>query len=216
MLTFCSLRVDSPRVDSAPFDARIQEANERLAEARQAATEARDRLAEALVGFARQWIDARVEVAIRTKASRVQEMGVQGLRPLKADVEALKGRLPELVELEFVSGVNWRFVEGSEPVTRLESNPFHMHSSRPPKEFDNALRRIVGGLGAVLSSYELTDADEWRGGKYAHALNWEGDATAAGRAFADTYQEFLNASLELAHAEGDKDRAQAEDLWRNA
>jgi hypothetical protein len=215
-------------MDTSEFDAAIAEAEAALAATRTQMEEARQRLAATITDFVTPWFAEQARLAVERNPDRAKELGVDGIRALKADVAALTDRLPELVKGELLDAVTWAHLEpGWDESDPWKTNPRYNYSAvsqhRQADTFDKPLRRILGQLGPILEAHGLGKPDDWRnasGGSakpyYPFGVDWTAEMKAAAAQYADLYGELRMHNQKRHESQAAKERAEAQDLWNQA
>src|SRR5215831_10225887 len=97
-------------------------------------------------GVAATWVRAEFERGIKDNAERIQELGVAGVRAIKADMERLINDLPNICASLLEDRSTWAHHQ-NESVTRSDMQ----------KEFffDRVFRDLISKAGPVLESHSL-------------------------------------------------------------
>lgn len=129
------------------------------------------------------WIDLEVNRQIEGHALRAQELGIERLRKLKAQVTELRDRLPAIVAALISDKKLWphhRVLDRSEKAAR-NLRLIGKEEGYLPAVFRDAISEV----GSILREYELLDGATWQAvpgsGRYRysgeHGFNPSQDAT---------------------------------------
>lgn len=174
------------------------------------------------------WYDehAKSVTARAGNVERLKQMGREGIRALKGDVEILKSKVPDLVKEYLNKDSVWehRGKVSSDSDTRR----YAYYSSQPPSAINGSLCRILGQLAPVLLKYEIlaVDLNKSDGGFSAHKLGespiqysytlgftWSEEMKKILERYRELYQKLIYNAGELKNTEFQKKRKEAENLW---
>lgn len=208
-------------MDTSEFDEKIEAAAERLKSLREEMAEARDRLAAALGEFAAGWFERQLKSAIDRNPQRVKELGLEGVRALKAALVDLQNNVGGIVQARFLEEVEWPDEQDQPPGWSMNPYALSTGHSRFPKVYDDQVRRVLGAVQPVMGEYGLSidgpdRPERSHGDRFPYALDVPSELREPVKAYGDLCDEFARAWAMQIHAEKAKAKAEAEDLWNRA
>jgi len=166
-------------------------------------------------GAAAVWVRSEFERGIKDNAEQIQELGVPGVRAIKADMERLINDLPSICFNLLENRSTWAHHQ-NEPVTRSEAHKDFF--------FDRIFRDLISKAGPVLENHNLLHnrgphpycgrtKEGWR-----YAMN-----PSIGPVMTELYEEYMKGlqrlrELRRRHANEKKTlaEARAQNLWETA
>jgi hypothetical protein len=203
-------------IDTSKFDKTITEAGAALEEQRQRLSGIYDRFFTATVKWAREAWQTDIDQAIAKNPEEVKELGLEGVRKLKAEIQALDGDAEKVVEEE-LRLIDWGHFASHQPSVDdgWNSNAFKSYSNRVPSSIDEALRRIRGRTGPILAPVSLAPTAR-SSPCWPWAYGWSPGMSTAMSEYGEVYEEVLRTSRKQRTAAHEKAAAEASDLWAQA
>jgi hypothetical protein len=204
---------------SESIAAEIQQLEEQLAPLQVQLDAEMRAFASALPPSAAKWIEAEVRRRIEEHADHINQMGIDATRQLKADVNSLIERLPELCEKAIQHEKKWPHNDLAEPEP----------SARTPSGgafFDGAFRSVINHLGEVLGKYGLVSgrpgySSSWErveGGqfRYTHSPGFDSRTIPAAVEYGKHLSGQAALRKQLKEKRDELSKAKARELWDSA
>ena len=176
----------------------------------------------AIVPLAQDWIRRETQRQIRKDAKQIEGMGIEKVRALKTDVQALLDKVPDLSQEALGGEKQW--LHRAEP----ENTPDGSRSRGGDTFmfFDGIYRAVISNLGEVLAKHGLSiqraeryPAWEGRGsGKFRYAMNTELDSAKLKPVidFSARYRELVTLRSGLEKLKERLAQEKAQELWESA
>jgi hypothetical protein len=209
---------------------------ERLAVIETEKTALRQQMAVEAAAFcqaAAEWVKTAwhqaVERAVNEHPDQVAKLADSGeLSGLKQRVRELAESARETVDGHLNSPTLWSHIDGT--VYETDHTPrgpdkrhYESYSPRPPRVFDDAIRRLKGEVLAPLDDAGLLEPRDReaakRGGngyRYPYSLDWPAQLKAPLAAYSKTYQRFVELDIERGGIVQDIKSEQTAQLWDQA
>lgn len=118
-----------------------------------------EKFIEQLPSITKAWMEKEIARAIQEHADRVNNMGIEGVRVLKAELSDFYSQLPDLCKRATANKNAWPHKRSS-----------GVSSLSPPANndtyFGGAFRSVIEQLGSLLSKYKLIDANQGRSARW--------------------------------------------------
>lgn len=166
--------------------------------------------------FVSEWYKNMIKSGLTANAKAAMDMGEDGLRKIKTELNELLSKLPELVEKhvntkkwlhrgELPEGSNRRF--GINLVTDLRTN-----------HLNHYVQTLLGYIGGLLIKHGLADSkwDTKSGDElpnYKGGCTWSEKMEGALRKYADSCDKWINLDNDLKKHEKKKAEANITDIW---
>lgn len=169
--------------------------------------------------FAKETTESFMQSAIRNNPDRVQALGVDGLKPIKSDFQAIVESLDTLGRKVLEDDSIWVYKRAIDlnNIAELESRNFYVSGQRLPTDYEEKLRVLLSPIGEFLSKNELADADSWKrqGGRfrYSRGLSITNRLLETAKIFCKKHSEYESLIRELKDANRKSQQNSALDLW---
>ncbi len=147
-------------LSSSAIEKEIDQIEKLIATTTQQLDESMSAFAEQLPTIAQEWMEKEIKRVIDAHANRVNEMGAEGVRELKARLADLYAELPELCIRANANQSAWPHRRTSAPA------PLHSQQNNDTY-FGSVFRKVIEHLGSVLAKFKLLNLAQGRSG------NWE-------------------------------------------
>ncbi len=205
-------------MDTNNFGAELQEIEKNIEVAQTEMETACNEFMKATEVFVTDWYQSIVKNGLTANASAALELGAEGLKKVKVELNDLTARLPELIE-QYVNTDKWphrnKLPEdsgrkfGISFVKELSNNYLHGY-----------IQILLGHVGELLIKHGLADnswdmkTDETLP-SYNIACVWSEDMDSAMRKYADGCDKWITLDNERQKIEKQKTEAEISDLWDN-
>jgi hypothetical protein len=211
------------------YDQQIAEAEQQLANLRSQMEDVKQRFLRLTAQFVATRYREKTESQVRAKPDLVKAAGPARLSLLKGQLQELCEQAPQFVgQFLDVPELWWHQQPGEQTYT--------YYGRRAPDPLDKAVRLAVGQLAPLLIECGLlplnlsrTDSDNWRewdrsgnyhlpNGRwyYPQGLDWSDDMNYQLARYAELHMRALRIAASLQKLRDEKERAEAEEIWRNA
>lgn len=158
-------------MNSAELEAQLSEVESKLATEHQKLDAIVEEFRNELPSLAEPWMRKELEGRISDNAQKIQAMGVERLKELKAKLSNLFSDLTRIAREETADRKDW-------PHYRPEMEPGNQRGENE-HFFDKAFRNVISHLGGLLNQYGLLEIPKgyvstWEsrgGGKFRYAVN---------------------------------------------
>ena len=210
-------------MDTGEFDRQLSAVDSKISELYPVMEEHRQRFLDAALEFTLEWSDELVRKTITEQSSKIEEMGPSAVAVLKSNIGKYKDDLNARIQKEVGAKDLWPH-SSEEPV----GGRFHLGAEAVNvqghyKRIDEAVRVVLGDLGAILIDVGLGDPDQY--GHWARCetryrwnigITWSNTMRAALSDYA-TQDETLGQLRDKQRAtKKERSRYVAKELWDNA
>jgi hypothetical protein len=203
-------------LDTEKYNAEIQDLKDKIETAKADMEEACKEFLKATEEFTAGWYQESVKSGLTENAKAALELGTEGLKKLKSELNDLIARLPDLVE-NLVNTGKWPHRNelpadssrkfGISIVKELSNNYLHDY-----------VQKLFGHVGALLIKHGLADSNwDMKPGDdlptYKVAVIWSEKMDEALRKYADVCDKWINLDNDLKKVEKKKTEAEISELW---
>lgn len=204
------------------YTRQIEALKESLTHKQAELSDVRRRYVVALPEYLQKEYDDRVSSAVRHHPEVAQALGTDGLRPMKAELCALKERVPEIVSTFVDQEKVWM------PSFQIRAGdsiaPAHNASIEFKESIDKAMRQAIGQVGNIIIKYKFASGgsnSEWindrgQGYTYRYGITLPPSLTTLSKQYEGLIYQYYQVQLDLVNAISLKNEAEAQDLWDQA
>ena len=179
----------------------------------------REPFIEESILFAKETTNSFMQSAVRANHDVVQNLGVDGLKPIKNELNNIIDSLDTLTRDVLGNHDVWVYKHEIDlkNINELESRSFFINGRRLPEKFEELLRSLLSPVGGLLIKYKLDNSDSWKtqNGKprYVYGLPTTEGLLASAKIFSKKHQEYESLIRELKEANKEVQQSSALNLW---
>jgi uncharacterized coiled-coil protein SlyX len=195
-------------MDTSQYDAAIEKLSQDIVEQKKQLEATRYEIRDLIKETAINWFRKEVQDTLTSDAERSKELGIEGLRPLRSDLDKLIASVPELVE-QITADKYWAHCR-TLPTVPFQSQQI-LKNEYPDVIYDN-LRNLFWHVGPILTRYGFKPYG-YSDQKYNSGLVLPDEIDKKLRGYKEQYRSLNSLNDKLISTKRDKSGAEINDLW---
>jgi uncharacterized coiled-coil protein SlyX len=199
-------------MDTSQYDAAIEKLSQDIEEQKKQLEATRYEIRDLIEEIAIYWFKKEVQKTLASDPERSKKLGVEGLRPLRSDLDKLIASVPELVE-QITTDKYWSHCR------TLPTEPFQSQQildSEYPSVLYNNLRKLLWHIAPILPRYGFK-VNGYSDQKYDSGLTFPEEIDKKLRdvekRYKEQYRSLNTLNGKLISTKREKSDAEINDLW---
>lgn len=177
----------------------------------------RDRFIDQCRVFASTQFDDLIDSAIRSNPEKIQELGVEGIAPIKQEVQEAKASLDSFVDKLLYEDDIWLYKQEEATPDNCPFHKYHVRGNRLPEVLEEPVKMLLSPAGEILVKHALTSNEQWEksGDMMRYRYGYSPTATMKDtlNEFNEKFDEFYRLLEQLQEYKRQKASNEAKDLW---